>query len=122
MFSFAMLIYEILSGYRPYHECRCSAQIKKALRRGDRPSLQRNCIDTQMPQIEATMQKCWKESIASRPSADSVVERMEDPSFHCLYRVLPYADQKSWSSITAFIPLSTEDQGNVFSLGVLSAI
>ena len=63
---------------------------------------------------------CW--SMRSFLDADSVVERMEDPSFHCLYRVLPYADQKSWSSITAFIPLSTEDQGNVFSLGVLSAI
>lgn len=112
-----MLIYEVLSGFRPYYECRCSAQIKKALRRGERPSLERNSIDSEMPEMEAMMEKCWRESIASRPSAESILERMEDPSFLCLHRVLPYADQDSWTSITAFIPLSTEDQGELRVVG-----
>ena len=106
-----MLIYEILSGLRPFHECRCSAQIKKALRRGERPSLQRSYVDSEMPELEGLMMKCWRESAASRPSAEAVLDFMEDPSFLCLSRAMPYADQETWNSITAFTPLSDEDQG-----------
>ena len=106
-----MLIYEILSGLRPYHECRGSAQIKKALRRRDRPSLRRSFLDSEMPELEALMNKCWKESAAARPSAEVVLDLMEDPSFMCLNRVMPYVGEKQWDSITAFIPLSDEDQG-----------
>ena len=106
-----MLIYEILSGLRPFHECRCSAQIKKALRRGERPSLQRSYLDSEMPELEALMTKCWKESAASRPSAEAILDLMEDPSFLCLDRAMPYVEQQEWNSITAFTCLSDEDQG-----------
>lgn len=107
-----MLIYEILSGLRPFHECRCSAQIKKALRRGERPSLERSNLDSEMPELESLMSKCWKESAASRPSSEVVLDLMEDPSFLCLNRAMPYVGQEIWHSITAFIPLSDEDQGS----------
>ncbi|XP_028406855.1 leucine-rich repeat serine/threonine-protein kinase 1-like [Dendronephthya gigantea] len=110
IFSFAMLIYEILSGLRPFHECRCSAQIKKALRRGERPSLQQNYLDSEIPELETLMTKCWKESAVARPSAEAVLDLMEDSSFLCLNRIMPYADQQPWNSITAFIPLSEEDE------------
>ena len=106
-----MLIYEILSGLRPFHECRCSAQIKKALRRGERPSLQRSYLDSEIPELETLMTKCWKESAASRPSAEALLDIMEDSSFLCLNRVMPYIDQQTFHSITAFIPLSEEDEG-----------
>ena len=114
-----MLIYEILSGLRPFHECRCSTQIKKALRRGERPSLQRSYLDPEMPELETLMTKCWKESAASRPSSQAVLNLMEDPSFLCLHRAMPYVDQEIWNSITAFVPLSDEDQGTVELLKIL---
>jgi hypothetical protein len=110
-----MLIYEILSGLRPFHECRGSAQIKKALRRGERPSLQRSYLDSEMPELETLMTKCWRESAAKRPSAEAVLDLMEDPSFLCLNRAMPYTDQHAWNSVTAFIPLSDEDQGNCWT-------
>lgn len=111
IFSFAMLIYEILSGLRPFYECRCTAQIKKALRRGERPSLHRNFIDTEMPELETLMNKCWRESADNRPSAESILNLMEDSSFLCLQRSLPYVDQRAWGSVTALVPLADEKSG-----------
>ena len=111
-----MLIYEILSGLRPFHECRSSAQIKKFLRRGERPSLQRSYLDSEMPELEALMTRCWRESAARRPSSETILQLMEDPSFLSLDRAMPYLDEEIWSSITALIPVSDENHLGNYSL------
>ena len=56
IFSFAIWLYELLTGYRPFRENRTSAEIRKAVHSGARPSLQNVHVDSKMPFLEALMQ------------------------------------------------------------------
>ena len=49
-------MYELMSGYRPFQEYRSAVEMRKALQRGERPSLVKAGIDTQMPLMEALQQ------------------------------------------------------------------
>ena len=55
IFSFAIFVFELLSGSRPFSEYRNIIDIKKAIRRGVRPSLESCDLDTQIPRLEGLM-------------------------------------------------------------------
>lgn len=55
IFSFAIFVFELLSGSRPFREYRNIIDIKKAIRRGVRPSLESCDLDTQIPRLEGLM-------------------------------------------------------------------
>ena len=55
IFSFAIFVFELLSGSRPFGEYRNIIDIKKAIRRGVRPSLESCDLDTQIPRLEGLM-------------------------------------------------------------------
>ncbi|XP_063781730.1 leucine-rich repeat serine/threonine-protein kinase 1 [Pseudophryne corroboree] len=79
MFSYGMVLYELLSGQRPslgQHQL----QISKKLSKGIRPVLGRP-EEIQFSRLQELMMECWDTKPEKRPLAASVVRRMNDPSF-----------------------------------------
>ncbi|KAG8575092.1 hypothetical protein GDO81_009439 [Engystomops pustulosus] len=79
MFSYGMVLYELLSGQRPslgHHQL----QISKKLSKGIRPVLGRP-EEVQFSKLQELMMECWDTKPEKRPLAASVVRRMNDPSF-----------------------------------------
>ncbi|CAH2274383.1 leucine-rich repeat serine threonine- kinase 1 [Pelobates cultripes] len=79
MFSYGMVLYELLSGQRPslgQHQL----QISKKLSKGIRPVLGRP-EEVQFSRLQELMIECWDTKPEKRPLAASVVRRMNEPSF-----------------------------------------
>ncbi|XP_053405645.1 leucine-rich repeat serine/threonine-protein kinase 1-like isoform X2 [Mercenaria mercenaria] len=76
IFAFAMVIYEILTGRRPFAECDNLAQITKAMKiHGRRPNLKDFNVLTRFPWLEKTMKDCWQSMAQSRPAASNIVSK-----------------------------------------------
>ncbi|XP_061163666.1 leucine-rich repeat serine/threonine-protein kinase 1-like isoform X2 [Saccostrea echinata] len=74
LFSFSMVLYEILSGERPYCEYKNMAQISRAMKiEAKRPNLQDFNIDPRFPMMERLMQLCWNQDATKRPSARDIL-------------------------------------------------
>ncbi|XP_051896567.1 leucine-rich repeat serine/threonine-protein kinase 1 isoform X2 [Pristis pectinata] len=79
MFSYGMVLYELLSGQRPilgHHQ----AQIAKKLSKGVRPLLG-PLEEVQFCKLQNLMFQCWDTKPEKRPGASSAVRLMQDPSF-----------------------------------------
>ncbi|XP_077796593.1 leucine-rich repeat serine/threonine-protein kinase 1 isoform X3 [Macaca mulatta] len=79
MFSYGMVLYELLSGQRPalgHHQL----QIAKKLSKGIRPVLGQP-EEVQFHRLQALMMECWDTKPEKRPLALSVVSQMKDPTF-----------------------------------------
>uniref|UniRef100_G1QJY7 Leucine-rich repeat serine/threonine-protein kinase 1 n=1 Tax=Nomascus leucogenys TaxID=61853 RepID=G1QJY7_NOMLE len=79
MFSYGMVLYELLSGQRPalgHHQL----QIAKKLSKGFRPVLGQP-EEVQFHRLQALMMECWDTKPEKRPLALSVVSQMKDPTF-----------------------------------------
>ncbi|XP_063170359.1 leucine-rich repeat serine/threonine-protein kinase 1 [Candoia aspera] len=96
MFSYGMVLYELLSGQRPIlgqHQL----QISKKLSKGIRPVLGQP-EEVQFHRLQALMMECWDTKPEKRPLATSVVGQMKSPSFvTCMYW-LPCGKQSFFSS------------------------
>ncbi|XP_033749578.1 leucine-rich repeat serine/threonine-protein kinase 1-like [Pecten maximus] len=88
IFSFAMVVYEVVSGERPYGELRNIGQITTAVKHeGKRPSLKSFNIDTRFPQLEELMERCWKDKGTDRPSAMEIVaDSLRSVHFLCKHK------------------------------------
>ncbi|XP_021368576.1 leucine-rich repeat serine/threonine-protein kinase 1-like isoform X2 [Mizuhopecten yessoensis] len=88
IFSFAMVIYEVVSGERPYGELSNIGQITMAIKQeGNRPSLKNYNFDTRFPQLEELMETCWKDKGTDRPSAlDIVAGSLHHVHFLCKHK------------------------------------
>lgn len=87
MFSYGMVLYELLSGRRP-----CMGQhllqIAKKLSKGVRPVLG-SPEEVQFYCLQALMQECWDTKPEKRPLAAQLLRLMQEPSFACLRYLLP---------------------------------
>ena len=93
-----MLLFEILSGSRPFREHRSAADIKKAIRRGVRPCL--GDMNTQLPRLEHMMRSCWHELPEHRPSAEQILNEMNEPSYLCQCRLMPSPEKGVLEKVT----------------------
>ncbi|KAM4748202.1 leucine-rich repeat serine/threonine-protein kinase 1 [Rhinophrynus dorsalis] len=96
MFSYGMVLYELLSGQRPslgQHQL----QISKKLSKGIRPVLGRP-EEVQFHRLQELMMECWDTKPEKRPLASSVVLRMNDPSFTVFKYHLPCGMQEKFCS------------------------
>ncbi|KAK3561718.1 hypothetical protein QTP86_012606 [Hemibagrus guttatus] len=87
MFSYGMVLYELLSGRRPslgHHQL----QIAKKLSKGIRPVLGIP-QEVQFYCLQALMQECWETKPEKRPLALPILRQMQEPSFTCLRYLLP---------------------------------
>uniref|UniRef100_A0A674AEA6 non-specific serine/threonine protein kinase n=1 Tax=Salmo trutta TaxID=8032 RepID=A0A674AEA6_SALTR len=86
MFSYGMVVYELLSGCRPalgQHQL----QIAKKLSKGIRPTLG-NPEEVQFHCLHGLMIECWDTKPEKRPLAMQCVRQMQEPSFPCLRYLL----------------------------------
>ncbi|XP_006872218.1 PREDICTED: leucine-rich repeat serine/threonine-protein kinase 1 [Chrysochloris asiatica] len=96
MFSYGMVLYELLSGQRPalgHHQL----QIAKKLSKGVRPVLGQP-EEVQFHRLQALMMECWDTKPEKRPLALSVVSQMKDPTFAVFMYLLPCGKQTSFFS------------------------
>ncbi|TSK53838.1 Leucine-rich repeat serine/threonine-protein kinase 1 [Bagarius yarrelli] len=87
MFSYGMVLYELLSGRRPslgHHQL----QIAKKLSKGIRPVLGIP-EEVQFYCLQTLMQECWETKPEKRPLAMPILRQMQGPSFACLSYLLP---------------------------------
>ncbi|ELK02289.1 Leucine-rich repeat serine/threonine-protein kinase 1 [Pteropus alecto] len=106
MFSYGMVLYELLSGQRPalgHHQL----QIAKKLSKGVRPALGPP-EEVQFHRLQALMVECWDTQPEKRPLALSVVSQMQDPTFATFMYLLPCGKQ------TAFFSPQGQDYTVVF--------
>ncbi|TKS70402.1 Leucine-rich repeat serine/threonine-protein kinase 1 [Collichthys lucidus] len=86
MFSYGMVLYELLSGRRPslgQHQL----QIAKKLSKGVRPVLG-SPEEVQFCCLHSMLTECWDTKPEKRPMATQCVRQMQEPSFPCLRYVL----------------------------------
>ncbi|CAL8404626.1 unnamed protein product [Boreogadus saida] len=86
MFSYGMVLYELLSGCRPalgQHQL----QIAKKLSKGIRPALG-SPTEVQFHCLQGLMSQCWDTKPEKRLAAQQCVRQMQDPSFPCLRYLL----------------------------------
>ncbi|XP_037835926.1 leucine-rich repeat serine/threonine-protein kinase 1 [Kryptolebias marmoratus] len=91
MFSYGMVIYELLTGRRPTlgnHQL----QTVKKLSKGIRPVLG-GPEQVQFYSLHMLMTECWDTKPEKRPVAKRCVRRMQEPSFPCLRYLLPCEKQ-----------------------------
>nr|XP_057944931.1 leucine-rich repeat serine/threonine-protein kinase 1 isoform X5 [Doryrhamphus excisus] len=86
MFSYGMVLYELLSGRRPTLGHR-QLHISKKLSKGVRPHLGEP-EEVQFHFLHGLMMECWDTKPEKRPMASQCVRRMMEPSFACLRYVL----------------------------------
>uniref|UniRef100_A0A3B5BEW0 non-specific serine/threonine protein kinase n=1 Tax=Stegastes partitus TaxID=144197 RepID=A0A3B5BEW0_9TELE len=87
MFSYGMVMYELLSGQRPAlgsHQF----QIAKKLSKGIRPILG-SPEEVQFYNLHSLLTECWDTKPEKRPVAMQCVRQMQEPSFPCLRYLLP---------------------------------
>ncbi|XP_076879110.1 leucine-rich repeat serine/threonine-protein kinase 1 isoform X2 [Brachyhypopomus gauderio] len=87
MFSYGMVLYELLSGRRPalgHHQL----QIAKKLSKGVRPILG-SPEEVQFHCLQTLMQQCWDTKPEKRPLAMPSLRQMQEPSFPILRYLLP---------------------------------
>lgn len=76
IYSFGILMWEILSGFVPFGTDESSENISKNILKGERPDL--NLLNTSIP-IEAIflMQSCWDKDLIARPDISKIVKMIE---------------------------------------------
>ncbi|XP_059205698.1 leucine-rich repeat serine/threonine-protein kinase 1 [Centropristis striata] len=86
MFSYGMVLYELLSGRRPVlgHHL---LQIAKKLSKGIRPALG-SPEEVQFYCLHSMLTECWDTKPEKRPVAMQCVRQMQEPSFPCLRYLL----------------------------------
>eukprot|EP00111_Clytia_hemisphaerica_P018945 TCONS_00056027-protein len=86
IYSFAMVIGEMINGRRPFHDIQYEHQIPQALRDRDRPSY----VDTKeslygLLPLTDLMTKMWKHESTKRPTAHQVLTQSQHPAFQLFY-------------------------------------
>lgn len=72
IFSYGMLLFELLTGQRPFENLTTTQELNKAVLSGDRPSLYEGNAEPAFPGMVDLMFDAWKQSSAERPTADEV--------------------------------------------------
>ncbi|XP_068741133.1 leucine-rich repeat serine/threonine-protein kinase 1-like isoform X3 [Montipora capricornis] len=114
IFSFAIFVFELLSGCRPFREYRNVVDIKKAIRRGVRPSLESCDLDIQLPRLEGLMRTCWHQLPEKRPPAEEIVQQLEKPGFLCQCRLVPESNEGLLEKVTTINGLSAAGTPTMF--------
>lgn len=79
IFSYAMLLFELLTGERPFENLTSTSEINQAITKGDRPSLSEGNAEPSFPGMIDLMYDCWVHSAGERPSANEVCYNRDLP-------------------------------------------
>ena len=67
-----MLLFELLTGQRPFESLTTTQELNKAVSQGDRPLVAEGNLEPAFPGMLDLMYDCWKQSAMERPSASEV--------------------------------------------------
>jgi len=90
IYSFSMVIGEMLTGRRPFHDLQLHHQIPDALRRGERPAYAdiKKSLFGLLPMTEL-MIKMWLQESTKRPTAQEVLTQAQNSAFQLFYGKRP---------------------------------
>lgn len=72
IFAFAMLLYELTTGVRPFEEVENVSDINRYVIRGERPRVLDYNAEPTFPSLTELMYDCWKQAATDRPNAKQV--------------------------------------------------
>lgn len=96
VYSYAMVLYELISRRRPFHDVTSALEINSEVKNGKRPKLQdlpSTCYGL-LTMVEL-MLKAWQQEATKRPSSFEVNKQMKSPSFCLLFGKRPLGDVHS---------------------------
>ena len=90
VYSYAMVLYELISKRRPFHIAQSALDINAAIKEGKRPIFY-DLPDTRVRLFTLTvlMLKCWTQEAMKRPTSHEISRQMKSPSFCLLYGKVP---------------------------------
>lgn len=108
VYSYAMVLYELLSKRRPFHKVQSALEINAAVKEGKRPVFY-DLPDTKVRLLTLTelILKCWVQEPTKRPTSFSVSRQMKSPCFCLLYGKTPLKDVNSPRSL-CFVQSTSE--------------
>ena len=91
IFSYAMFIFELLTGQRPYESLTTTQELNQAVIKGERPLVNEGNAEPSFPGLIDLMYDCWKHSSSDRPDADEVcVLVILTCNYGCTFMCGPY--------------------------------
>lgn len=90
VYSYAMVLYELISKRRPFHQAQSALEINSAIKDGKRPIFY-DLPNTKVSLFTLTdlMLNCWKQQATKRPKSSEVSRQTKSPSFCLLYGKTP---------------------------------
>ena len=67
-----MLLFELLTGQRPFESLSTTQELNRAVIQGERPVVSDGNADHAFPSMMDLMYDCWKHTSSERPNADEV--------------------------------------------------
>lgn len=67
-----MLLFELLTGQRPFENLTSGQEVNRAVLARERPQVQDGNADPMFPAMMELMEDCWMHFAADRPNADDV--------------------------------------------------
>ena len=124
VYSFAMVLYELISKRRPFQQAQSSLEIDAMVKEGKRPAFY-DLLDTKVRFLTLTelMVKCWVQEAGRRPKMKDVSHQLKSPSFYLLYGKVPlrnvnFSHQLSFLEATNEVWISCDDRTDAFVLVV----
>jgi len=96
VYSFAMVLYELISRRRPFQELKNQFEINAMVKEGKRPAFyDLPGIKVRFLTLTELMLKCWVQEATNRPNMKDVSHQMKSPSFCLLYGKAPLENVNS---------------------------
>ena len=74
IFSFGMLLFELITGQRPFESMSTGQEVNRAVIQRERPQVCEGNMEPCFPGMIELMEDCWRHLAADRPTADEVSE------------------------------------------------
>ena len=72
VFSFGMLLFELLTGQRPFENLTSGQEVNRAVIERERPQIQDGNSEPCYPGMVELMEDCWRHLASERPDANEV--------------------------------------------------
>eukprot|EP00731_Ephydatia_muelleri_P004699 Em0002g875a len=105
-----MLLYELLTGQRPFESYTNSLKMDAAINKGERPSLSESNLEPSFPALVDLMEDCWRHTPSERPAAHEIVAQIDCPGFLCRkHTVATHMDQPLPKVDVVCVPPTSSD-------------
>ena len=108
IFSFSMLLYQIITRQYPYHTLKPN-RIDTAVQRGERPKLPEDCCtSTAYHYLTQLMQMCWDGNPHNRPTTENIIRYLCLDYVQSVMSVLPVKANAKMRQAYAILPTATQ--------------